>query len=256
MASLADARDQVGGADQVAHADARADRLRERGRVDHLVGLVHREHRRQRLALEAQLHVGVVLEDGEAVLGRQLEQPAALLERERAAGRVLEVGDDVRERRVRAPLQRQLERLDVDAVRLERDGEQLRAELPQRQQRAVVGGRLDHHHVTGLDQLLEQERVRLHRAVGGEGPVRLDAVLRGDPLEQVRVAGRGAVRERARRVALERALSGGLQVIDGDDVERRGAARERDVGELRHDRPLTITRALGAVTRVRTCPAP
>ena len=93
------------------------------------------------------------------------------------------------------------------------------------EQRAVVGRRLDHHDVAGLDQRLEQERVRLHRAVGGEDAIRLDAVLRGDPLEQVRIAGRGAVRERARRITLEGALRSGPQVVDGDDVERRGAAR-------------------------------
>ena len=110
----------------------------------------------------------------------------------------------------RAPsVERDLERVDVDAVGLERDREDLGAELPQRQQRAVVGGRLDHHDVAGLDQLLEQEGVRLHRAVRGHDAVGLDAVLRRDPLEQVRIAGRGAVGERARRIALERALRGG-----------------------------------------------
>ena len=102
----------------------------------------------------------------------------------------------------------------------------LGAELPQRQQRAVVGGRLDDHEVAGLDELLEQERIRLHRAVGGHDLLRLDAVLRGDPLEQRRIARRGAVGERARRVALEGALGGGLQIVDGDDVERRRAASE------------------------------
>jgi hypothetical protein len=59
-------------------------------------------------------------------------------------------------------------------------------------------------------------------------------VLRGDPLEQVRIAGRGAIGERAGRIALEGALRGGLEVLDRDDVERGGAASERDVGELSH----------------------
>ena len=78
----------------------------------------------------------------------------------------------------RAPrLELRGERLDVDAVRLERNREDLGAELAQREQRAVVGRRLDHHDVAGLDQLVEQERVGLHRAVGGEQPVGLDAVL-------------------------------------------------------------------------------
>ena len=237
VASFRMRADQVRGADEVAHADAGADRLRERGGVDDGLGPAERQHRGERLALEAQLHVRVVLEDGEAVLAGQLEQPLALLERERAAGRVLEVGDDVRELRAGALAERHLERGHVDAVRLQWDRQDLGAELAERKQRAVVGRRLDHHHVARLDQRLEQERVRLHRAVGGHEAIRLDAVLRGDPLEQVRIAGRGAVRERARGVALEGALRRGAQVVHGDDVERRGAARERDVGQLGHEPP-------------------
>ena len=65
--------------------------------MDDPVGRVDREHRLQRLALEGQLAVGIVLEDPEAVLGGQLDQPRPLRGRERAAGGVVEVGDDVGE---------------------------------------------------------------------------------------------------------------------------------------------------------------
>jgi hypothetical protein len=44
-------------------------------------------------------------------------------------------------------------------------------------------------------------------------------VLLRDPLEEARVAGRGAIRERACGVVLEGALGGELEVVDGDDVE-------------------------------------
>ena len=94
LGELRDLRRRPG---QVADADAGADRLREGGGVDDPVGLVDLEHRLQRLALEGQLAVGVVLEDPEAVLGGELDQPHPLLGRERAAGRVVEVGDDVGE---------------------------------------------------------------------------------------------------------------------------------------------------------------
>ena len=66
------------------------------------VGLVHVEHRRPGLALEADQAVGVVLEQVEAALGGQRDQPQALRLGERAAGGVVEVGDDVGERRVDA----------------------------------------------------------------------------------------------------------------------------------------------------------
>ena len=65
-------------------------------------GLVQVEHRRQLLALEADQPVGVVLEQVEAALGGELHQAPALLLGERAAGRVVEVGDHVGERRVGA----------------------------------------------------------------------------------------------------------------------------------------------------------
>ena len=94
------------------------------------------------LALEGQLAVGVVLEDPEAVLGGELDQPHPLLGRERAAGRVVEVGDDVGE--LDRPVgQGRLERGDVEPVGLERDRHQLDAEPLQHQQRAVVGRLLD-----------------------------------------------------------------------------------------------------------------
>ncbi len=61
---------------------------------------VHRQHARQRLAAEAQVDVGVVLEHPEVVLRRQREQRLALGRRERVPGGVLEVGDDVRQLRL------------------------------------------------------------------------------------------------------------------------------------------------------------
>ena len=224
-------------AHEVAHADPGADRLGERGCVDHHVALVEREHRRQRLAGEADVHVRVVLEHGEAVLGAELQQPPALLERQRAAAGVVEVGDDVRELRPRAALERPRQRLDVEAVGLQRDREQLRAEVAKRQQRAVVARRLDHHHVAGLDQALEQEGVRLHRAVGCDHLLGRDTVLLRDPGHQRRVSRRGPVRDHRRGVLGEGAVGGGAQLVDGHDVERGRAPREGDVLKLgRHPR--------------------
>ena len=125
--------------------------------MDDPVGPVEREHRLQRLALEGQLAVGVVLEDPEAVLGGELDQPHPLLRRERAAGRVVEVGDDVGE--LDRPLgERRLEGAEVEPVGLQRHRHQLDAEPLQQQQRAVVGRLLDDDPVAGLEQVLEQHR--------------------------------------------------------------------------------------------------
>ncbi len=94
----------------------------------------------------------------------------------------------------------------------------------------------------GLHEVLEQERVGLHRAVGDQHALGLDAVAVGDPAAQARVADGRAVCGRARRVALERAHGRVAQALDVDDVQRRGAAREGDRGA---GRALTQRRSLG-----------
>ena len=216
------------GADEVADADARADRLGERRRVDDLARVVLREHRRQRLALEADRDVRVVLEDREVVLGREPQQLAALLRAQRVAGRVLEVGDDVRELRLDAAGEQRAERGRVDPVRLQLDHVQVGAAVAQVEQRAVVGRRLDDDGVARVDEQLEEERVGLHRAVGDEHLLDGDAVLLGDPLAQRHVADRRAVRDRPAGILLEGELRGLAQPLHVDDVERRRAPGERD----------------------------
>ena len=169
--------------------------------MDDPAGLVDREHRLQRLALEGQLAVGVVLEDPEVVLGGELDQAPPLLGRERAAGRVVGVGDDVGE--LDRPLgERRLQRADVEPVGLERHRHQLDAELLQQQQGAVIGRLLDDHPVARLEQVLEQHRPRLERAVGdhhlrgSRSPMPL-----GDPLAEPGMADPDPVGERRLPVA-------------------------------------------------------
>ena len=89
------------------------------------------------------------------------------------------------------------ERFGVDAVGLQLDRHAGAPPLAQREQRAVVGGALDDDLVLGRHEVLEQERVRLHRAVGDEHALGLHAVPVGDPGAQARVAHRRAVGGRA-----------------------------------------------------------
>ena len=60
---------------------------------------VELRERRHVAAAVAERAVGSVLEDAEAVAGRELDQPPALGERHGGAGRVLEVRDGVEELR-------------------------------------------------------------------------------------------------------------------------------------------------------------
>ena len=80
----------------------------------------------------------------------------------------------------------------------------VRAAVSQRQERAVVRRPLDDDRVARLHQRVEQERVRLHRAVGDDHLLGRDLVALGDPRAQRHVADRGPVRGHAARVVGER----------------------------------------------------
>lgn len=82
------------------------------------------------------------------MLGGKGDQPAALLFGEGAAGRVVEVGDDVGELD-RAQFEGLLERIDVDSVFLECDRHEDDPDLLEQEQGAVVTRLLDHDPVTG-----------------------------------------------------------------------------------------------------------
>ena len=201
LGQLRDLRRRPG---QVADPDPGADRLREGGGVDDPVGRVDREHRLHRLALEGKLAVGIVLEDPEAVLGGELDQSRALRRRERAAGGVVEVGDDVGELD-RTVVQRRLEGADVEPVGLQRHRHQLDSEPLQHQQRAVVGRLLDHDPVTGLEQVLEQHPARLQRPVGDHHLPGVEiAVPLGDPLAEAGMPDPRPVGERLFPILSER----------------------------------------------------
>ncbi len=185
-------------------------------------------HRREQLAAEANLAVRIVLEDQEVVLLGEGDELLALLERERAAAGVLVVRDDVRERRAQATLEGGAQGGDVDAVVLERDRGDLGAALLEAEQGAVVAGLLDDHLRARRDELVEQERVGLHRAVRDDHVLGRDAVLLREVLAQRHVPDGGAVGRRARRIVRERPVGGSAEALDVDDVDGRRAAGEGD----------------------------
>ena len=160
------------------------------------------------------------------MLACELEQRSPLGGRQRVAGRVLEVRDDVRELGLHAGAEQLPERLDVDPVGLERDHPHVSAATAQRQQRSVVGRPLDDHRVAGLNERLEQERVRLHRPVGHDHLLGRHLMALGDPRSQRRIADRRAVGGHPAGVLGKCGLRGGAQTLHVDDVERRGAACE------------------------------
>ena len=121
------------------------DRLRERRRERDPLAALELVDPRQRLAVVADAAVGVVLENRQVVLGGELDEPAAALDPDRAAGRVLERRDRVEERDRPALAQLGLERVEVEALVVHRERHDVRAVARQDLQRPVVGRRLDEH---------------------------------------------------------------------------------------------------------------
>ncbi len=195
--------------------------------MDDVPGLVDREHRLQGLALEGQLPVGVVLEDPEVMLGGELDQAHALLGGEGASGRVVEVGDHVGQLH-RSLGEGGLEGGDLESVLLERHRDQLDAEPLQHQQRAVVGRLLDDHAVTGAEQVLEEHRPRLQRAVGDHHLAVVEAAVPlRDPVAEPGVADSRPVGERLLPVLGQRPSGRVAHRILGQDV---GAGRPAGEG--------------------------
>ena len=196
-----------------------------------------------RVALEAQHPVRVVLEHHGAGLGGEVQEAPPIRERERPPARVLEGRDRVDDV---ALAERAGERVDVEAVVRELHLLDLGAQLAQDRERAVVAGRLDEEARAALDEVARREREAL------EGPVRddhargIDAVLLGNPLLEGRVAARRPVLERRCPVALECLARAVAEGRDRKEIRARHSACE---GDRRHES--SLARRAGAVRRGR-----
>ena len=183
----------------------------------------------QRLAVVADAAVGVVLENRQVVLGGDLDEPAAALDADRAAGRILEGRDRVEERHRAALAELGFERVEVEALVVHRERHDLGAVAREDLQRPVVGRPLDEHAPRPHGELHGRvEDEPLQPARRQEDAARLDAVPLREQLPQRAVATARAVGEDRDPVPLER---GTRAVGDQRRVEalrRRSAAGERD----------------------------
>jgi hypothetical protein len=182
-----------------ADAEAGHDRFREGAEIDRATfvdrarACVERQERWQRIALEAENLVGIVLDYDRAKPLRVGQQRLARAEVERLAGRVVEIRHRIdQRRRRRAVALRLVERPDDGAAR----GKDL--------ERAGIGRRLHRHRIAAIDQQRRNEMERLLRAVGeqhvlGAAAHAFRRHVRGDDLAQARIALGGAVLQRALR---------------------------------------------------------
>src|SRR5439155_13982111 len=176
---------------------------------------------RRRRAVEAELAVGDVLDDQEPVAPRELDERAAPFDRERHARWILMVRDRVQELRPQPAGQTAREVVDVEAVLVERHGDDVGLEAVERHDRADVGRALDQDGVSGVEERL------------GDELERLDPTARDQQLVVARP--RALLRLESRR---ERVTRTGEAVRRGV-LERRGVSR---LGELRENRSRTVRR--------------
>ncbi len=155
-------RGHLGGSDRPAEPHAGKERLRRRpGLHDD----VRREapQARQRVAVEAELAVGDVLDDQEAVPPRELDEERAPLGREADAGRVLVVGDRVEELRAQPAGETPLELVDLQPVLVHRHGDDLGLEAAERHDRAEIRRAFDDDDVAAVEERLAR-RARAPRS--------------------------------------------------------------------------------------------
>ena len=230
-------RDELGGdlcrPDGPAEPHAGTERLRRRAGLDDDVRAEAPEAR-QRLLGEAELAVGDVLDDQEAVAARQLDQRRAPIRREADARRVLVVRDRVDELRAEPGDQLPFQLVDLEPVLVERDGDELRLEAPEGLDRAEVGGRLDDHDVAGVEVRLPDQLERLDRAARDQQLVvgRATALERLEPVrERVQRPGEPSCRrilERAQLAGLGEFLQQRRDPLTGKGLRVGEAAGERD----------------------------
>ena len=212
--------------DEVADTQSRSDCLRERGRVGDELSPLELEQRRRRGALVADEAIGIILQYGQVVLARKLDEAVPPLGAERSPTRVLEGWDRVEERRLVSAGERLLERGRFQAV----GGQGVRGDLDavggQDLQRAVVGRRFDEHPPRAKP--LSEEHHALQRAVGDQHASGIDTVALADPLAQRLVAADRPVRQDGRAVTLDGRACTVRELLDGDALVRRVASGEGD----------------------------
>ena len=229
--------------------------LRERTHVDDAIR-IHVQHFRERLALVAQGAVRIVLDQRQVVAGAGFDQFEAALDRQAAAGRVLEVRQRVQHARA---LDDRLDRARHQAMLVGGDRGEFRAIHRKRLQRAEVARGLDQHAAAFVDQHLAEQVERLLRAGRHQHLFRGDLAALGgqrigDPFAQRReTVGRAVLQGHVATVG-QHLVERRLHFLDREGVCRWQAAGERDdLGTLGDFQDFADERALHCAARSEKC---
>ena len=221
------------GADPAQTVAGRQD-LGEGAKEDNEALGVHALERGQVLALEAELAIRVILNDGDLVLVDDVHELLAALERPGAAGRILEVGDDVDHLDVLGRGKHFLELFHDHAVAVGGDGDKVRLAGLESVQSAKVGRALDNDDIALVAENTRRVIQTLLRAGGHEDVVSagLDVELCfhavGDLLTEVLEAVGAGVLERDLALLLEDGVGRSLDLVNGEELGSGHAAGERE----------------------------
>ncbi|NYH18945.1 hypothetical protein GGD41_006173 [Paraburkholderia bryophila] len=238
--------DEFFGRDDVADPQARRQHLRERTEVDDMVRR-HGEHGGQRLTGVVERAVRVVFDHRERCGLRELGERAAALDRQTAAGRILEIR--LRVQQARAGRQFGREGFGNQALLVGRHLNVARLVHRERLQRAEVRGRFDQHRAVRTDQHFAEQVERLLRTgsdqhLAGTDLRTIHRIALGNPFAQRQIAfGRAVLQRRGGRVA-QNAVRCFAHAFSREGGRRGQAARERnDFGPFRDFQNLANRRA-------------
>ncbi len=219
--------------DDEAEAQAGREDLRQGAEVDDHARGIGGGQREHGAAVVVELVIVVVLDHGDALGARELEEGEAPARGEHRRRRVLVVRRDVDGAHPLA-IAELGEGVNVEAVRVHRQRDEARARGPQRGPRGAIPERLHRHDIPGRDQGARHE-VERHLAPAGDQqrllrrrqpPQRREH--RPERLAQARVTARIAVVEGARAPVHDRPAVGARQGRRGDEAEIGHAARHHE----------------------------
>jgi len=219
--------------DHPAGAQAGSEYLGDRAQVDDLV--VERAQRDHMTSVVAQTAVGVVLDDRQRILVRELQQATAAGRAHRDAARILEIGDGVEELGLPATKSAQLllEEVGANALIVHVDGADIGLVGAERLQGTQVGGPLHDDHIAGIDEYLAEQVERL-LGPGGDDHVlglhpqsQLGHDVDEDPLGLHPAIGT-AVLKRADALLGDGGRSGERHLVEGELADVGHTAGKRD----------------------------
>ena len=214
-------------------AQTGCDDLAERSDFDDAVASSERVQRWRRRLVEPQLAVGIVLDDKHIVEVADLDQAVAPLDRQRRAGRVVEVGDRVEQPHPLAAVGQLLESLlehgDIEPVVVDGNALEPRRHRTDRANRSGEAGGLDTGDVTRVEERLAHVRQRTRAPIGEAvvGGVERGALdggpVLGQPVTDALEALRASVLQRGVGVGREHVADRGCQ-FDGREQGGIGQA--------------------------------